>query len=696
MSEEPRDGKAGQRLRVRLPASLAAGAAMVADLSASGALRAIGDEFRVTRRAGGFAGVDAVIFLLAFFGSGWQLGGLRGFAEAHVAYGPVLGAIAGRVRLMGQASLSRLLDSVSVDGARDLGRRLLRDHVGSLEVLRSCAVQSTDARGDAWHVFDFDPNREVYRRRELARAEQRPAGARRTESLAAPGHRGRKRGEVVQTQGMLSHHGSGLWLDAGVAAGNGDPREMLRGALLAVVECCDALGHPRERALVRTDGEFRGVPSFAAAKSAGVAFLTRLSRYEMLDDPIVLKRLFEARWERVDDAGGGPVRIAADLGLVALKAGETTLDDSGQRFAPVEVRVIVSAYSCSDDGRDSSRRGHRIGDTMFEMFGAVGLSADAWSAADTVCAYYGRCAQENRFAQADRELGIDRNFSFEAGGHLLAVVCALATWNWRIVQAVRKQPLPRPAQPPARIVASANAPEILAQFVQHAPVEPVEPRSPDALTELDAAMADAAIHGALLARALPWDAVERVITDSAGDAWELGSAVVNKGVPNLTFARREPDGRRRHRSVAVPIDALLRVQAAMKAIRGLHSRSTIRALAQRPPERPALCSFSIRDDLSFRTEDQPGHLMGWPLFLPARARQSTTRELDATIMQVEAVFLDICVVPGHPLMASSVEAVRRRRWSWSARLARMAAAPGVVATVRAVPCAPQQRTFELA
>jgi hypothetical protein len=678
-----------------LPRSLAAGASLIAALSDSGALREIGDEFRVTRRAGGFAGVDAVIFLLAFFGSGWSIGGLRGFAEAHATFAQVIGVLAGRVRLMGQASLSRLLDSVDVAGARKLGRRLLRDHVGSLEVLRSAAVQSTDARGEAWHVFDFDPNREVYRRRELARAEERPRGARRTEGLARAGHRGRKRGEVVLTQGMLSHHGSGLWLDASVTAGNGDPREMLGGALLAVVECCEALGHACQRALVRTDGEFRGVPSFAAAQAAGVAFLTRLSRYEMLDDPEVRKRLSEARWERVDDAGGGPIRIAADLGMVQLEAGETTVDDAGERFAPVDVRVVVSAYPCGDDGHDSSRRGHRIGGTMFEMFGAVGLPAEAWSAADAVCAYYGRCAQENRFAQADRELGIDRSFSFAAGGHLLALVCALATWNWRIVQAIRDLPLPAPRHPSARIVVSASAPEVLAPPLPVDLVEPTtEQTSPDALTEFDAAMGDVAIQNALVARALPWNAVERIVIDHAGEAWELGSAVVNKGVPNLSFTRRESDGRRRHRSVTVPIDALLRVQAAMKAMRGQSTRSTIRALATRPPQRSPQRSFHIRPEQSFQTEAQSGYVVGWPLFLPARARKRTVHDLAYAVMRLDANLRGPPADPGHPLMAASIEAVRRRRWSWSARLARMAAPPGASAAITVVARASQQPTFE--
>jgi hypothetical protein len=204
----------------------------------------VAEEFRVARKAGGFVGVDAVVFLLAFFASGWRLGGLRGFAEVQRPFATVMGALVGRARMMGQASLSRLLEVVAVRDARALCRRLLRDHVDALEVLRSPAVQTTDARGAAWHVFDFDPNREVYRRQDLARAEDRPTGARRTDALAAPGHCGRKRGEVVLSQGLLAHQGSGLWLDASVQVGNGDPRALLEGALAAAAACCDGPARP--------------------------------------------------------------------------------------------------------------------------------------------------------------------------------------------------------------------------------------------------------------------------------------------------------------------------------------------------------------------------------------------------------------------------------------------------------------------
>lgn len=672
---------------------------MLEDLKGTGALGRVAEEFQVARKAGGFVGVDAILFLLLFFASGWRTGGLRGFAGTHRKLARVIGALAGRARLMGSSSLSRLLDAVPVQDARMLCQRLLRDHVGSLDVLCSRAVQVLDAQGASWHVFDFDPNREVYRRRDLVRARERPAGTRRTGALAAPGHRGRKRGEVVLTQGLLAHQGSGLWLDATVQSGNGDPRELLGGALEAAGACCDALGHPRERALVRTDGEFRGVPSFTAARSAGLAFVSRLSRYELLEAPEVRARLRASRWERVDDAGAGPVRIAADLGPVLLEAGETTFQADGARFAPIEVRVVVSCYRCPGSAGDQGRRGHRIGeDAVFEMFGVVGLDPAAWSAADVVSAYFGRCGQENRFAQADRELEIDRTFSFQPGGHLVALACALATWNWRIVQAVRALPLPEPQPSGLRQVAVVEAPPEFATTddaptPQRTPEPAPEPPTP-AIAALEAAMADPAVTAALRKRGMRWNAVEHIAEDAHGQAWDLTSAAMDHTTPSLRFAilgtRKVP---RRCFQVSVPEPVLRSICAAAKAVREGRSRASLRQACRVQVPRIQRPSYHLTAEPTPQDTDELRRAIAWPLFLPARARAHGRAACAASCVVLD-VYLTLperrsC----HPLMATDHEDRSRRRWSWTARLASMAAPRGTTVKLLRLPENPEIISF---
>lgn len=680
--------KPGLHLRTYLPPDLAGATNLLGDLVTRGAVRRIGDDFRVARKAGGFVGLDAVIFLLAYFMSGWNVGGLRGFSEAFQPFMVVMAAVVGRARIMSQASLSRLLDVVNVDDARALGRRLLLEHVGALDVLRSLAVQTTDALGMSWHVLDFDPNREVYRRRELARGEARPVGDRRTETLAAPGHRGRKRGEVVLTQGLLIHAGSGLWVDASVQPGNGDPRVLLGNALEAVGALCDTLGHPRARSLVRTDGEFRGVPSFAAAVQAGVGFITRLSRYELLDDPAIRARLHDVQWERVEDAGGGPIRIATELGQVCLEAGETTLQADGTRFEPVDVRVIVSRYHCPLDAPDGGRRGHRIGESVFEMYGVIGATPEQWPAADMVAAYYGRCGQENRFAQVDRELGIDRSFSFQPGGHLLALICALATWNWQIVQAVKAHPLPLPTPPNARVRVLADPPPELTvappRTEQPEAQALPEPKA-DALAAIASTMSHPDVRAALHRRGLVWDAEKRVAENAASEVWDLSSAMLDHGTPSLRFSRlggRSED--RRCVQMKVPESTMRIVQAALADVRHDRPRATLRTVTEpKPLSGHRKKRYILREEPAFRETLGPGFATGWPLFLPARARAHTRQARVAVIAEVSLP--DVVSARGHPLMAMNADDVRRHRWTWAARLSKLAAPAGTHVVIRPAP-----------
>jgi hypothetical protein len=149
----------------------------------------IRDRLRVARKPG-YAGIDAFVFLLLSFTARPGLGGLRGFGEDHAAWAPAPGALAARERLMSASALSRLLDAASVDELRGVGRWLLREASGAMDVLRSPAVQARDARGEGWHVFDYDPTREAFRRRDLAGGNERPDAVRRAAKPASPGHRG--------------------------------------------------------------------------------------------------------------------------------------------------------------------------------------------------------------------------------------------------------------------------------------------------------------------------------------------------------------------------------------------------------------------------------------------------------------------------------------------------------------------------
>ncbi|OGO74816.1 MAG: hypothetical protein A3K41_13025 [Chloroflexi bacterium RIFOXYD12_FULL_57_15] len=424
--------------RQPVPDKLTEGVQIVDRLRQKGVLESLADRVPILRKPG-YLVLDSVLYLLYFFCTGTYAGGLREFYVTYRKNGKVLGYLAGRACLMSASAMSRVLQEVDVSSLTSFGQWFLLEVSGAVDVLKSPHVQTRDALGNFWHVLNFDPTRRVYRRRDLPEGTEYPKTRRKTADMAAPGHVGRKRGEVVMSQGMLLHDGSGVWLDASVGKGNGQPRSQFAQAVAAVLYFCKVMAVLASEVLLIADGEFGSVPYLDCAIHAGIAYLTRLSRYDLLDDPKVRERLRTARWERVPDTDSGPTRYATDLGDIAVPPGATTLREDGSVFEPVVVRVVASRY---DVKGETKGRGHRIGNDIFEMFAVVGLSQEAWPAAHVVHAYYSRSAQENRFDQVDRELNVDTTFSFTLGGQLLALLCGLFVWNYRIVEGVKRNPLP--------------------------------------------------------------------------------------------------------------------------------------------------------------------------------------------------------------------------------------------------------------
>jgi hypothetical protein len=95
----------------------------------------------------------------------------------------------------------------------------------------------------------------------------------------------------------------------------------------------------------------------------------------------------------------------------------------------------------------------------YELFG-TNLCASAWPAPETVTLYYGRIGQENRFHQEDRELGLDRIFSYNLPGQRLANLIGLFVWNMRIARGAELfEPLPKKILPQEVRSVIAHTPE---------------------------------------------------------------------------------------------------------------------------------------------------------------------------------------------------------------------------------------------
>ncbi len=178
------------------------------------------------------------------------------------------------------------------------------------------------------------------RHRGLPVGEDLPEPARRPEDTAAPGYKGRKRGDVVFRQATVQHAALGGWLHALLASGNQDSVGGFARCLDCIVETCERIGHPLFRALIRTDSEHGYVPWYSACRERGLPFVTHLNRLKLHEDPEVLARLRDATWYRVEDRGSGPQRSATDLGVMTLSAGKKTRRPDRSIYEPIAARVV--------------------------------------------------------------------------------------------------------------------------------------------------------------------------------------------------------------------------------------------------------------------------------------------------------------------------------------------------------------------
>jgi len=425
----------------RIPDKLTEGAAELLQLSQRGKLDAVGEKVHI-RRQGGYCGLDVVVTLWLFFAAG-ATRGVRRFWELLGPHVVRVAAVAGRRRLPSPASLSRALDATEADLVRAAAPCLLLDLPEIDAVLRHPVVQSYDARGEGWHVFDLDPTVTTLRQRALPDDDDLPEPRRRAAETGAPGHSGRKRGDLQFRRVTVQHSGSGAWVHAHLSPGNGEGVVDFERALDTVVQTCERLVHPLSRALVRMDGEYGNVPWFTACRERRLPFITRLNRPKLYEDPEVLALLRAATWYEVPDSRSGPRRAAAELGIMTVHPDRRTKRPDGSGYGPISVRVVASIFPRTEE----AKRGRVLDGWQVELF-AVDLPADAWPAPDAIAAYFGRTAQENRFAQEDRELGLDRIVSYHLPGQELAALVGLSVWNLRLARgfALDTPPAERPVQ----------------------------------------------------------------------------------------------------------------------------------------------------------------------------------------------------------------------------------------------------------
>jgi hypothetical protein len=583
-----------------------------------------------------------------------------------------LGALAGRVSLPSSSALSRALAAVEVDLLRPASTWLLTQ-VGEVDtVLQHPTVQSYDTHGCGWHVFDVDPTVTALRHRALPVGDDLPEPKRRSEDIAAPGYKGRKRGDVVLRRATAQHAGSSIWVHTHLSPGNGDGVEDFALALDSIVETCERIGHPTSRALVRMDGEHGNVPWYTACRERGLPFVTRLNRPKLYEEPDVLEKLRSATWYEVEDSRCGPQRAAAELGVFTLSAGSKTRRPDGTRYETVKMRVVACRFPKSGQ----AKRGHILDGWEVELF-AVDVPADAWPAPEAMTAYYRRNALENRLAQEDRELGLDRLLSYELPGQELAALVALSLWNLRVARgfALETPPLEQPVQ-------RLRAPRLDERAHTGWPRDPVTTRI---LNELD--------WPALLKNergGWSFDAASGDLVCGDGRMLTLTTVrqrSVGKTTTGIIFRRptggcqecsvrpdclhTERSQASKHAEFSVPTDLADRLRARLARVRG-------KAEVPRKHIEPV-------------TEASGPRAVHDALFLPAEARK-----LFRSVFTGATVHVDVEVPPqqlGPRLLAFDVADRQRRRKTWEQNRARHALPDDAVVSIHVAGGAKLQRAL---
>ncbi len=712
--------KVKQKTEERLPDWLNEGASMLTWLSAHDRLKSIEPSVRIHRQ-GGYCGLDVFIVLVLYYSLA-KRSALRGFCERIRPYRKQLAALVGRETLPSSASVSRALKSAEASLSRASALPLLMNGVEAKRFLEWPECQLRDTHGVGYHVFDFDHICEGVYRRALPIGEDLPQGKRRSDGYAAPGYLGRKRGDVKRTRSSLQHAGSSLWLGGHVSEGNGTVRADFEAAVETIAQWCEAHPWPRSRVILRGDGAFGSVPYLTACVRAAIGLVSRCVRPELFSQHRIVERLQEADWFFVPSSCTAPQRFAAEVGTITLTPSDKTRRADGSRYDPVPCRVVC-AKTKRREGATEAHRGQLIDGWQYELFVSVGIEEAAFPAAEVVSLYYQRTGQENRFAQQDREVELDRLLSHHPAGQEFAQLAGQFVWNMRVIRGAEQTSLPD-AEPPwlprqiramSEVEPKGSASLVEAEHVTASKEGNVEPavHAEQAETSVDTdqdyyerqAQHETAFEQCL--RQIDWDARlgrhpgwhfdGQTLICPANHPMVLRGARIDKGVHALVeFCASEstcPSCPRQAQCMAsiadkpvkrikigADIEIVEEVRQLSKERRKLRAEARAHEKRSRPiasgsidgttsesrlpgSKRPAPLNFVAAENDS----EAGAYHVHYPLFLPAEARKLWRRSVETVEFSVH-VLLPPPIQKRSVLMAADDADRQHRRQTWQKRL----------------------------
>jgi hypothetical protein len=391
-------------------------ALVASHLQKQGILTTIYEHVRFARRR--FGRYDVLDFFAVLFG--YAISGertLEAFYEAVHPFAVPFMALFGRASLPAASTLSRFLAALPAEPVEALRTLFLEDLLARRLSTEEHAAGLWDRQGNRWLVFDVDGTREAARQRALPQTPDRPAPQRRLRPLCAPGYTGRKRGEVVRTRTTVLQMHTHQWVASFGNSGNGQYREELRRAKTAIQTYLTAHTFPKERALLRLDGQYGS--GAVVSDVADFSYVTRGKDYRLLDDPAIQARLHLPADQDLSSAESGICRALYDCP-------DQRLDEKGPR-----IRVIVATHPTPVKKQKKRQVGIVRAGVVYELFWS-NLPQDAFTASDVVSLYLHRGAFETALEDEDLEQEPDRWCSHSAWGQEAWQIVAQWTWNFRL------------------------------------------------------------------------------------------------------------------------------------------------------------------------------------------------------------------------------------------------------------------------
>src|SRR6266702_1614636 len=329
-----------------------------------------------------------------------------------------------RDRLPDRSTLSRFLsalDQTTVEALRtqfqdDLLARSPFASVGGL----------WDRCDQQYVVVDVDGTRQAARQRALPQLPALPAPHRRFDQVAAPGYKGRKRGEVVRTRTTLLQAHTHQFLGTFGGAGNGDYRAELQRALQVITTYAATHTLLPSQMRVRLDGLYGDAAVLSDCLDARLGVIGRSRNYALLDLAEVQAVLARPPAVVCTHPESGAARALYDCPDIPLTAG-------GAR-----VRLIVASHP-------SASAPHKIGKKrdglIYELF-VTRLAAPAFSAKDVLDLYLQRGSFETVLADEDVEQEPDRWCSHRPCGQEFWQIVSQWVWNLRLELGQNLSPTP--------------------------------------------------------------------------------------------------------------------------------------------------------------------------------------------------------------------------------------------------------------